>query len=437
MNLSPIVSLVLLLSVFVSTASAETAATDAATLRITRGPYLQLVTPDAVSIRWHTNLPCVSAIDHGPLAGPLAHRITAEAASTTHELRVTELKPDTAYAYRLIHNDAVALEGPDLRFETAPKPGSTKPQRIWIIGDSGTANNNAKAVYQAYRDLTGDTYTDLWLMLGDNAYNSGTDDQYQAAVFDTYPEMLRQTPLISTIGNHDGRSAKSAEQSGPYYDIFTLPTAAEAGGVASGTEAYYSYDFGLVHFVCLDSYQTKRTVDGAMHRWLAQDLAANSLPWTIAFFHHPPYTKGSHDSDKEGNLIEMREHFLPLLEDHGVDLVLSGHSHSYERSKLIDGHYGKSSSFDDAIHSKDAGDGDPAGDGAYTTASGAHQGTVYMVAGSSGKISGGSLNHPAMKRSLNILGSVVLDVSTTGLDLRFLDNQGKTLDTLRLTKAAE
>ncbi len=78
-------------------------------------------------------------------------------------------------------------------------------------------------------------------MLGDNAYKDGTDSEYQQAVFNTYPSLLRQTPVWPTLGNHDGRSADSFFQTGVYYDIFSLPTNAEAGGSISGTEAYYSF----------------------------------------------------------------------------------------------------------------------------------------------------------------------------------------------------
>ena len=80
-----------------------------------------------------------------------------------------------------------------------------------------------------------------------------------------------------------------------------------------------------------------------MLTWLEADLAANTNEWLIAFWHHPPYSKGSHDSDWEMELIQMRENALPLLESYGVDLVLSGHSHCYERSYFLDGHYGRSS----------------------------------------------------------------------------------------------
>ena len=84
-----------------------------------------------------------------------------------------------------------------------------------------------------------------------------------------------------------------------------------------------------------------RADEGAVAR-LEADLAATDQDWIIAFWHPPSYTKGSHDSDTEIRLIEMRENLLPILENHGVDLVLTGHSHSYERSFLLDGHYGTS-----------------------------------------------------------------------------------------------
>jgi hypothetical protein len=87
----------------------------------------------------------------------------------------------------------------------------------------------------------------------------------------------------------------------------------------------------------------------------------------IAFWHHPPYTKGSHDSDTDNELVEMRQNAVDLLEQYGVDLVLGGHSHSYERSYFINGHYGLANTFTDDFK-LDLGDGDPAGDGAYRKA---------------------------------------------------------------------
>src|SRR5262249_49559418 len=171
-----------------------------------------------------------------------------------------------------------------------------------------------------------------------------------------YEARLIDSVLWPTYGNHDALDADSGTQSGTYYDIFALPKSGDCGGVASGTEAYYSFDWGSAHFVCLDSAESHRLIGVPQLDWLEQDLAANTREWVIASWHHPPYSKGSHDSDTDTELIEMRQNAVETLENYGVDLVLSGHSHSYERSFLIDGHYGKSSTFDPNVHGKDMGD---------------------------------------------------------------------------------
>ena len=167
----------------------------------------------------------------------------------------------------------------------------------------------------AYETYTGATHTDLWLMLGDNAYQTGTEAEYQTKMFDVYTDAAAQRSVLwPTLGNHDAVTADSATQSGPYYDIFTLPTGREAGGLASGTEAYYSFDYGNIHFVVLDSSDSLRTPGSAMLLWLAADLSATTQDWIVAFWHHPPYSKGSHDSDTETALIEMRENVVPILD---------------------------------------------------------------------------------------------------------------------------
>lgn len=404
---------------------------------VTRGPYLQMAAANGVTVRWRTDAATNSRVRFGTSQGALTLTADDTAVTTEHVVRLTGLAAETRYYYS-VGSATATLAGGDgaTFFETSPPAGTARPARIWVIGDSGTANADAAAVYNAYRTFTGSTYTDLWLMLGDNAYEDGTDAQYQTAVFNMYPALLRQSPLWPTLGNHDGHTADSALQSGPYYDIFTLPRNAEAGGMASGTEAYYSFDYSNLHFVVLDSYETDRSTTGAMMTWLKADLQAATADWLIAFWHHPPYSKGSHDSDVDTELKEMRQNFLPVLEDNGVDLVLTGHSHAYERSKFIDGHYGLSSTFSSTTHVIDGGSGRVDGTGAYSKATGGvpHDGAVYVVAGSSGQISGGALNHPAMYLSLNELGSMVLDVDGLTLNAKFLNNNGTVRDYFTLLK---
>jgi hypothetical protein len=412
------------------------AALPAGAQTVTRGPYLQQGGPDRVTVRWRTDTAASSRVRYGTtLTNPLPSIVDVTGTRTEHEVRLTGLAANTKYYYS-IGTTTVTLKGPDSAhfFVTSPAAGAAKPTRVWVLGDSGTADSNARAVRDAYTAFAGTRHTDLWLMLGDNAYPDGTDTQFQSAVFAMYPDMLRKSVLWPTLGNHDGHSADSATQSGPYYSIFSLPRNAECGGTASGTEAYYSFDYGNIHFLCLDSYETSRAVGGTMYTWAKNDAETSPRDWLIAFWHHPPYSKGSHNSDSEGALREMRANFLPMLEAAGVDLVLSGHSHSYERSFLLDGHYGDSTTFSSS-HKVDGGSGrDPS---PYTKPPGtpSHEGAVYVVAGSSGKTSGGLLNHPAMYISLNQLGSLVLDIDGSRLDARFLRSDGTVGDSFTILKS--
>ena len=408
---------------------------------ITRGPYLQQLSNNSIIIRWRTDIAVGSSVKYATSISNLDQEVSSATLTTEHIVKLSGLQAHTRYYYNVGKPGSTSATGTASQtFKTAPTPGLAVNTSFWILGDSGTANADAAAVRDAYKAHAGSNGdADFLIMLGDNAYNSGTDNEYQAAVFDIYPEVLLKTPLWSTLGNHDGYTADSATQSGPYYNIFSLPTSAEAGGVASGTESYYSFDYGNIHFVCLNSYDIDRALDSAMLQWLQSDLAVNDKEWLIAFFHHPPYTKGSHDSDSETRLIEMRENALPLLEAAGVDLVLTGHSHSYERSYLIDGHYDVSSTFTSSMQ-KNAGDGRPSGNGAYAKHSGqmgGNAGAVYAVAGSSGKISGGSLNHPAMFVSMSVLGSMIIDVQNTTLSAIFLDDLGNTQDSFTIVHQSD
>ncbi|MFM8359796.1 MAG: metallophosphoesterase, partial [Verrucomicrobiota bacterium] len=407
---------------------------------VTRGPYLQNVTPDAITLRWRTSVNSDSRVRYGTSADNLAATAASATLKTEHEIRLTGLAPDTLYYYAIGNSEADLASGVDYFFYTAPPAGTDQPLRFWVLGDAGTASAGQVAVRNAYQNFNGTRYTDLILLLGDNAYSNGTDTEYQTKLFDIYPAAFRATPVFSTIGNHDTASLTNPNlNTTPYFLIFNHPTAAEGGGVASGTERYYSFNYGNVHFVCLDSMTSDKTSAGPMLTWLQQDLAQNTADWLVAFFHHPPYSKGSHDSDTEAFLVQMRQNALPILESYGVDLVLCGHSHSYERSFLLNGHYGLSTTLTSAMK-LGAGSGREDDTGAYAKAGvgpNPNQGAVYVVPGSAGQISGGTLNHPAMFVSLNVLGSFVIDVNNTRLDARFITDTGTTNDWFTLVKGPQ
>jgi len=415
---------------------------------IVRGPYLQLATETSIVIKWRTDVDTDSVVAWGPTPGNLRAAVSDAAPTTRHELKIEGLSPETRYTYAVGMTGATLIGDDDGHyFDTLPPNGATRVTRIWAIGDSGDTGSDQIAVRDAYLNYAGAAEANVWLMLGDNAYSDGMDDEYQAAVFDpdAYADLVKRSVIWPTIGNHERVDDNGLAS--PYFEIFTLPTQGEAGGLASGTEYYYSFDYGDIHFVCLDSDTSSESA--AAMTWLRNDLAANDKSWLIAYWHHPPYTNGSHNSDDEGTLEDMRVNFVPILEEYGVDMVFTGHSHSYERSLLLYGHYGASDElagnpeFVVARENDDTpSDGDPNGDGPYTKVPAAscpdigtalastHCGTVYSVVGSSSKISGsdfptrydGGPLMPMMFTYKETLGSVVIDIDGNRADVVFLDS---------------
>lgn len=404
---------------------------------LARGPYLQSLTPTGVVIRWR-------GLDDSPMrlevrrAGDTVFEAESEpGARNDHEVAVSGLEPHTFYEYEVLPSGTDRSAGGTVL--TAPAGSGNLPIRIWVLGCSGANNGAVRRVRDAYlADAAGHKKTDLIIMLGDNAYWAGRDDEYQGAVFGVFGEVLDDTPLWPTLGNHGKGSINLRTLEGPYYDIFTLPENGEAGGVASSTEIYYSFDYGNVHFISLNAEMGDRSPGGDMVRWLEEDLEASDADWNIAFFHQPPYSMGGHDSDEEEKMIRMREVFVPVLEKYGVDLVLSAHSHVYERSYLLAGHYGDSSSLEPGMI-LDGGDGHPAGDGAYRKPRGKipHSGTIYNVVGSSSKIENEEGVHPVMLIESEEFASLAIDVQGLELHARAITDRGEVLDAYTIVKEAE
>ena len=413
---------------------------DASAQSIAREPYIQRASDDAVIIRWRTDTATDSRVKYGLAVDLLNQQLDNTSVGVEHRVEISGLAADTKYFYSVgsTSMDLTVSDG-SYFFNTNPTPGTVKDTRIWVLGDSGRGNANAHYVKNGYLTfISDDKKADLWLMLGDNAYNNGLDNEYTTGLFDVYPEILRNTVLWPTLGNHDGyakyQSPYLEGQEIPYYASFSLPRNAEVGGVASGTESYYSFDYGNIHFICLNSYDDDRSVTASMASWLAEDIAATDKTWKIAFWHHPPYSKGSHDSDTEIELVEMRENILPILESNGVDLVLAGHSHSYERSYLIDGHYDTS----DTFVSEMLLNGESGESGYFKPALNLpNQGTIYVVNGVGATAGAGNLDHPIMHYSISALGSMIIDINGQELLSKLIDPNGNILDTFMINKSLQ
>ena len=398
---------------------------------VVRGPYLQSGTPTSTIIKWRTTDSTDSKVWYGDSPSNLNQTETLGGNRVDHEVTVSGLTPNTTYYYAVGDSNGQGAGADSSHyFKTAPTIGTSQPITAWILGDCGTANLNQAAVRDAYYNYIGSNHTDMILMLGDNAYSDGFDFEYQNAVFDMYPDKLKNTLLWSCPGNHEYQGEMGLEAD--YFEIFSFPKNGEAGGLASNTERYYSFDYGNIHIVSLDSHEEDRSPGSPMLTWLENDLAATTQDWVVVIFHHPPYSKGSHDSDVQCQLVQMRENVVPICESYSVDLVLTGHSHAYERSKLIHGHYGSSYTYNPATHDVDGGNGRLNGDGAYQQ-NGSEEGTVYIVTGSAGLASPVS-EHPIMYYSVSNLGSTVLEVDGPKMEVKFLNDGGAVEDYLTLVQ---
>ncbi len=390
-----------------------------------RQPYLQMPSDSAITIMWRTDVATISKVCYGTTYANLTSCLTDSALVTDHRVRITSLTPHTLYYYSIGDGINTLQSDSSNYFQTSPVNGTQKKSRFWIFADSGVNTAEQNQVRDAFLNYNSTDTIDRMIMLGDNAYIYGTDAEYQAAVFTNhYENIFKHIPVFSAMGNHEVLSSDPTTQTGPYFDIFTLPSNAECGGLPSGNESYYSFDYANIHFICLEtSTASFRAAGSAMLSWLAADLTATTQKWKVVFMHHPPYTKGGHDSDNETNLIETRQNILPILENYKVDLVLTGHNHQYERSFFLDGYYGYSASLDSSMI-VDGGTGTKPN--AYEKRSSRnYKGTVYLAAGTAGVLEGPlpGWPHPAMAQALNLyMGSLILETDADTLTVKFLDS---------------
>ncbi len=415
----------------------------AQTAKLIRGPYLQTVTPTGITLRWRTDAATGSTVRYGTAAGQLTQTATDATPVTDHSITLKGLTAATRFYYA-VGSSAGDVAGPatDQFFTTAPPAGSTKSVRIWALGDFGTGSDRQRGTLDAFVKATQNKPADAWVWLGDNAYSYGYDDEFQKWVFDYYPAQLKNIPFWPAPGNHDYHDDSNAFDI-PYYKLTTTPQQAEAGGTASNTKSYYSADYGPVHLIALDSYGNEggksRLYDttGAQIQWLKRDLAANKLAWTIVFWHHPPYTKGSHNSDTETELVQIRQAVLPILERYNVDVALFGHSHVYERSYLMKGHLGQASTFLKSLHAVDTSTGRYDGSPNSCPIIRKNQGIVYVVNGSGGAARGQAAGypHPAMVYSNTQLGgSMLIDVAENRLDAQWIAEDNTVGDQFTIVK---
>jgi 3',5'-cyclic AMP phosphodiesterase CpdA len=193
-------------------------------------------------------------------------------------------------------------------------PGGEPALRVAVAGDVGYANDRARRTAQAMVKAAGTDPYDVLLLLGDNVYPSGDPARLPATVFEPFKPVLDTgARLLAILGNHDVMDAN-----------------ADAHVAALGMPGrWWATQVGDVTFVGLDSTDPFNAGQAA---WLERTLAGATTTWKIVALHHPPYSAGY-----QGSSIDARQQFAPVFERYGVQLVLSGHEHDYQRSYPING----------------------------------------------------------------------------------------------------
>ena len=300
---------------------------------LVRSPYLQQVTSGSAVIVWASTSPGPAWAEVGAQAFPATTNyypssVTGLADAFQHEAVISGLQPGTSYPYRLFVGGRAVTNGSD-SLRTAPETGTGRVSFL-IFGDSGTGSAEQRALAAAMNlDAA-----DLALHAGDLAYGSidGTGGASYATTqwwfFDTYAPWLRRRPFFPSMGNHDSRPANSWGE--PYLNLFSLPPMGGAGPFPDHAERYYSFDYGPVHFVALDTELAFQDPArrSAQLAWLEADLGATAQPWKVAYFHRSPYSAGG----EHGSDLAVRAAFAPIFERYGVQLSLSSHEHVYERT---------------------------------------------------------------------------------------------------------
>ena len=296
---------------------------------IARLPYVQNVGLDRAVLAWTTEQPGQGAVwlaSHGSPARRVPSSVKEllpsdtdlDSSSYRHTAELTGLAPNTEYFYQVTAEDQ-PLPGSGFRFRTA----GSGPFSFLAFGDSGSGLPQQQMLAEWMKKEN----PALVLHLGDLAYPQGAFLEYQHHYFDVYRDLMKQVPFFPCAGNHGYMTRDGF----PYLTLHNVPAVDSAPLAERGR--YYSFDWGNVHFAAVDSNAPLAHAAqgrGHMLEWLEHDLSVTRQYWKIVYFHHPPFAGGPNEMDPLSELA--RKYLVPIVERHGVQLVLNGHEHSYQRS---------------------------------------------------------------------------------------------------------
>lgn len=274
----------------------------------------------------------------------------AEVIANYHSVTFTELLPDTLYAYRV--GDGVHWSE-WFQFRTASK--KPEPFSFLYVGDAQNYILElwSRLIREGFKKAPGARFI---IHAGDLVNNAHNERQWHEW-FMAGSWLHGMLPSIPVPGNHEYSSYNAADAEKKISRLsvqwkyqFTLPE----NGPRGQEESSYFFDYQGVRFVCLNS--NRMLVEQAV--WLDSLLTNNPNKWTIASFHHPVFSSAGNRDNKQ-----LRDLWKPVIDKHNIDLVLTGHDHTYTR-----------------------GQAGPDSTNAFTGINARDGGTVYVVSVSGGKM---------------------------------------------------
>lgn len=275
-----------------------------------RGPYLQDLRTDRVTVLWTTREPADGEVAFGE-AEDLSRTVKEPTAGKNHRLVLDGLAAGKRYSYRISSDGE---EGEVHSFGTMVSPGT--PFTFVAYGDTRSDGEVHRRISEAIRKER-----PLFLVHTGDIVADGSVGKLWNEFFQEAGALLAESPIFPALGNHE----HDAEE---YFDAFEVPS----------PEKWYSFDCGDAHFVSLDSNKVD-LASRKQREFLSRDLEDHATsPWEFVYFHHPPYaTTDSPLRDLEAVLV--RATFVPVIEKNGVSLVFNGHDHNYQHSLVNGVHY--------------------------------------------------------------------------------------------------
>ncbi len=289
-----------------------------------RAPYIQNPTQHSVEIAWRTTEASTGTVKYGTEKGVLNEEVVEPEARQKHHVRLDGLEVNTRYFYEVYSGQEQAAG--EENFRTAPRHDATQFSFL-VLGDSGVDTPTQWDVGRQMRHSMNESEVDFVVHLGD--VHQGSGDYYDDIFFKPYRDIIKNVNVFTSLGNHD----VITDNGGVYLDDFYLPH-----NNPDSTERYYSFRWANAYFIALDT-NGDYAPGSPQHDFLIRaltDSLRTSATWTFIYAHHPPFSE--HWTNYFGEK-RVQDHLVPVYEAYDVDMVMNGHTHSYERGEKEHVHY--------------------------------------------------------------------------------------------------